>query len=104
MRQYEQDILAAGKALADATLAEMVIEDTRPIKKVEAIGRIIGTTNHATGKPHSASSAEALVELDGEYAEVLKAKRAAVYARIVAKANYEATLAAARLGAMEAVV
>lgn len=104
MREYAQDIAEAGLSLAEATLREMAIEDTRPLVKAEAIRRLVGTENPANGKLHSASSAEAVVEMDAEYAATLKAKREAVFQKIVARANYDASVAAARLATMEVAV
>ena len=99
MRQYEQDIQRAGIALADATLREMALEDERVFMKVAAIGRLLAEVNPATGKPHSATSASDVVGTDAEYKQHLGFIRQATYTKIVARANYEATLAAARAGA-----
>ena len=94
-----QAIVTAGDRLADATEAELALEDVRPLIKLEAILRLVGTTNVASGKPHSASSAEAAVETDAEYAFHRERQRAATVARIKARAYYEATIARARLAA-----
>lgn len=105
MRQYEQEIRVAGMALAHATLHEMGLEDERVFVKQAAIQRLLAEPNPATGKPHSATSASDVVGTDAEYKQHLSFIRQATFAKIVARANYEATLAAARLGAeVEAVV
>jgi len=53
--------------------------------------------NKLTGKPHSFSSAEAVVHTDDIYAEHLKKLREAARDRIVAKGRYDAAVAAAKL-------
>jgi hypothetical protein len=105
MRQYEQEIQRAGMELANATLRELALEDERVFVKQAAIGRLLAEPNPATGKPHSATSASDVVGTDAEYKQHLSFIRQATFTKIVARANYEATLAAARLGAdMAAVV
>lgn len=94
---YAQAIVTAGDRLAAATDLEMTLEDTRPAAKQLAVLRIVGTVNPATGKAHSASSAEAVVETDEEYAAYRARQRAAVVERIKARAYYEASIARARL-------
>ena len=78
-------IVEAGEAYGRAVRAEMQIEDERPLAKLEAITRLMALPNALTGKPHSASSAEAIVETDAAYAAYLSAKRDAVVAKITAK-------------------
>lgn len=56
---------AAGAALAQALCEEQTAEDGRAAAKVAAIRRLMDAgPNALTGKPHSASSAEAIVETD----------------------------------------
>lgn len=83
-RQITQ-IVEAGEAYGEAVHAEMQIEDERPLAKLEAIKRLMALPNELTGKPHSASSAEAVVETDLTYAAYLCAKREAVVEKIRAK-------------------
>lgn len=90
-------ITAAASALADATADEMRLEDERPVVKQRAILALVGTDNPTNGKPHSASSAEAVVEAHADYAAHRLAQRDAVVARIMARGRYEAAVAAARL-------
>jgi len=97
-------IEAAGEALASAVENEMMLEDNRIGKKMAAIERIISAgENPLTGKKHSFSSAEALVNTDGEYMEYLEQMRHAAVKRIRARATYEAAIVAgqmqARMGA-----
>lgn len=98
-RDYAGEIERAGRTYALAVADEMALEDQRPIVKQAAVLRLIGTPNPATGKPHSASSAEAVVESDEEYVTHRVQQRQAVYAKIVAAAQYEAAKARARLAA-----
>jgi hypothetical protein len=101
---YVKQIVDAGDILAQATKDEMTLEDMRANIKFAAIERIMHSgDNPLTGKPHSASSAEAVVNLDPEYAGYLTQLRDAVARKIRARAQYEAALVAARLK-MEAVV
>lgn len=61
-------IEAAAERLAAAHRAIQELEDGRPAEKSAAIRRLMQTENTETGKPHSASSAEKIVETDAEYA------------------------------------
>lgn len=94
---YAADIIATGEALAHAVAYEMEVEDNRPLAKFDAIKRIMGTTNELTGKPHSASSAESIVESDDEYRSYLLIKRTAVADKIRARAAFDAAVARAQL-------
>lgn len=88
---------------AAAVQHEMSLEDNRIALKMEAIDRIMKSgDNPMTGKPHSFSSAEALVNTDKEYAQYLAKQRDAVAERIMSKARYEAALAEARLHGSDA--
>lgn len=98
MTDFVKDIETAASNLADATNAEMRLEDERIAHKLAAIDRIMSAgENKFTGKPHSFSSAEALVNTDFDYQEYLSRLRAAVRDRIIARGNYDAALAAARI-------
>lgn len=91
-------IADAAQNLADATAAEMKLEDERITHKLAAIDRIMaGGDNQFTSKPHSYSSAEGIVNTDEQYQEYLGRIRAAVRDRIMARGRYEAALAEARL-------
>lgn len=92
------NIVAAADALAAATAAEMALEDSRITVKMAAIDRIMASgDNPNTGKPWSFSAAEAVVNSDDEYQAYLARQREAVRARIVARGNYDAAVAKARL-------
>lgn len=95
------DIETAANALAEATAAEQALEDNRINVKIAAIDRIMSAgDNQFTGKPHSFSSAEAIVNTDEEYQAYLERLRNAVRNRIIARGHYDAAVAAARLGAV----
>lgn len=94
------DIETATQSLLAAVLAEQTLEDNRINIKLAAITRIMAAgDNPLTGKPHSFSSAETIVGTDAEYQDYLERLRNAVRDRILAKGNYDAAVAAARLGA-----
>ena len=98
------DIHRASVRLADSIEAEQSLEDARINIKLAAIERIMARgDNQLTGKPHSFSSAEAVVNTDDEYQEYLERQRNAVRNRIIAKGVYDAAVAAARLGATQLV-
>jgi hypothetical protein len=98
------DIHRASVRLADSVEAEQSLEDARINIKLAAIERIMARgDNQLTGKPHSFSSAEAVVNTDDEYQEYLERQRNAVRNRIIAKGVYDAAVAAARLGATQLV-
>lgn len=61
------DVDAASNRLGRAIVAEMTLEDARALEKSAAVRRLMGTPNPETDKPHSASSAEKVVESDEEY-------------------------------------
>lgn len=69
------DVLAAAEVYAQAVVRIMELEDGRASEKSMAIRRLMQTTNDETGKQHSASSAEKIVELDSEYAAYRKQQR-----------------------------
>ena len=95
---YVQEIKDRGVTLADAVKIEMTLENRRHTVKLAAIDRIMKSgDNPLTGKAHSYSSAEALVTTDKQYAEYLDDIANAVRAKIIAKAQYDAALVAARL-------
>jgi hypothetical protein len=98
MSDYANKIEQAAVALANAVTAEMELEDTRHNVKLAAIESIMSSgDNKLTGKPHSFSSAEALVHTDDLYTAHLAKLRDAARARIVAKGQYDAAVIAATL-------
>ena len=94
-----EDIGHAAEYYARCTREEMELEEQRPALKRAAIARLMQTTNDLTGKPHSASSAEAIVETDTEYAAHRAKQIDAVCRKIEAKAIYESELIRAKLAA-----
>jgi hypothetical protein len=98
MSDYANKIEQAAVTLADAVVHEMELEDTRHVVKLNAIEYIMGSgDNKLTGKPHSFSSAEALVHTDDGYAAHLAKLRHAARDRILAKGRYDAAVIAATL-------
>ena len=94
------NIASATEKLAEATKNEMSLEHGKPVAKMQAISRVIKAgDNPLTGKPHSFSSAELLVEQDPEYSAHLAKMREAVENRILARGNYEAALIEAQMEA-----
>jgi hypothetical protein len=82
--QTLDDAIAALHEAADelgrAKMDEQYLEDARAEVKVEAIKRLMQQTNPLTNRPHSASSAADVVELDDEYVEHrTKQRDAALY-------------------------
>lgn len=99
---YAQDILDRGTELAVAVTREITLENGRHAIKLGAIDRIIKSgDNPLTGKPHSYSSAEAMVTTDEQYADYLDQLAQAAHSRIMARARYDAACAAARLATGE---
>lgn len=97
---FTTNIETAAARLADATVAEMALEDSRINAKLAAIDRIMSAgDNQLTGKPHSFSSAEGIVNTDAQYQDYLERQRDAVRQRIIARGAYDAAIAAARLHA-----
>jgi len=90
-------IESRGRTLGLAVETEMRLEYIRASLKLAAIGRIIGTENTLTGKPHSATSAEAAVETDQEYADLRLLQRTAARDTYIARSDYEAAKLTARL-------
>lgn len=90
-------ITMAGDMLGRAMAREAETQSQKGPKKAEAIRRLMGTPNSLTEKPHSASSAEAVVELDPEYFTFLKECRIAIAERYEAQANYDAAVLRAQL-------
>ena len=87
IRDYQ---VAAGRH-AKAVLDEMELLDQAGPEKDRAIQRLMGTPNPLTEKPHSASSAEKVVELDPGYRAFLQEKGGAVAKRLGAEADMKAS-------------
>ncbi len=83
-------IEAAADAYAIATKAEAVFEFDRANVKARAIRRLMETTNPATGKAHSASSAADAVHGDAEYDAHCFNVRNAAAATIIFRGRFEA--------------
>jgi len=90
-------IETAARQWGDAVMHEMELEDARQAIKMAAIGRIMTGENRMTGKPHSFSSAEAMVYSDENYASHLERLRIAAGARTLAQGVYHAAVANANL-------
>jgi hypothetical protein len=104
MTDFAHNITNAARELADATVAEMALEDSRITAKLAAIDRIMAAgDNTFTGKPHSFSSAEAIVNTDESYQTYLERQRYTARERIIARGAYDAAVAAARLAEKGAV-
>ena len=78
---------AAGKDYEAALIRENNLEAERTEWRTLAVQSLIGTDNPATGKPHSASSAEAAVGASAEYLA-----RGAALAELVARRHLTGTL------------
>jgi hypothetical protein len=97
-KELLENIASANGLYAKAVADEMKIEDNRIAVKMAAVNRIMTAgDNPLTGKPHSFSSAEALVNTDSEYAEYLGKLREATKQRILARGDYEMQILAAQL-------
>jgi hypothetical protein len=93
-------LVDAGNDLAISTQREMQLADGRALRKTAAIQRLMELENPETKKPHTATSAERVVEADVEYMNYRQVEHAAVVRRIQA----EAQLSAAKLRARLAIV
>lgn len=82
---------------ARLTKRESDLEAERCTVKSAAILRILGEQNPLNGKPHSATSAEAVVETDPEYRAYLATQSETVFAKNMAWAGMESFKLRARL-------
>jgi hypothetical protein len=97
-KNFADNITHAAAVLADAVRSESELEDNRIAVKMAAVERIMRSgDNPLTSKPHSFSSAEALVNTDDAYSDYLGQCRDAAHARMIARGNYDAALATARI-------
>ena len=85
-------IAAAGERLADATAAEMALEDQRALLKDAAIVHLVDTAQEK-----SATAAEKVVMKYEPYATHRQLQYDAVKARIRARAEYDTAVLNARL-------
>lgn len=86
------------RALAAATKEELELDHQRHVVKMQTIAKIVRSgDNPLTGKPHSFSSAELLVEQDPDYAQHMTKLREATEKRIIARGDYESALVEAQL-------
>ena len=94
-----ENIKTAAKNLSAAVRQQMTLEKDRHVVKMAAISRIVsGGDNPLTGKPHSFSSAEAVVHTDAEYdAHVVKIIDATCD-KLIAVGDYDAAVAEAQMG------
>ena len=90
-------LLAAADRVGKACVNEMELEDGRPAQKSAAVRRLMGTDNPETSKPHSASSAEKIVETDAEYAAYRRTQYSAVVEKARAYGERDAALLRAKL-------
>jgi hypothetical protein len=90
-------ITDAGERAATAHDRVTRLEDDRAKYKAEAIQRLMQTQNPLTGKLHSASSAEAVVETDELYASYRMMQREAEVERWRSLAAFSAAKLIARL-------
>jgi hypothetical protein len=95
--EFFADFERATESLATAFAREHETQSLKGLRKAEAIGRIIGTTDPLTQRPHSASSAEKVVEQDPEYFAFLAECRAAIVDRIRREGDYQGCLLRAQL-------
>jgi hypothetical protein len=95
----EQGLINAVDRLADAVEHELRLEDGRAAAKQEAISRLMQGPNPLTGKAHSASSAEAVVETDAQYAAYREQQYAARRATMKAEAYRDVWRFRARMAA-----
>lgn len=93
------DVLTAARQLGEAVSTLQRLEDERPIQKSAAIRRLMQQENPETNKPHSASSAEKVVESDAEYLAHRTRQAEAEVAKHEAFGRYEAAKLTARLEA-----
>lgn len=89
MEKAQATLTRAGEAYATALAEESRLHSLRGLEKAQAIGRIVGTEDPLTGRAHSATSAEKVVEQDGAYSLFLSECRASVITRIQRETEYE---------------
>lgn len=92
------EVMDRATEYASARDAELELEDERAGEKQSAIRRVMESgDNPLTGKAHSASSAEAVVETDASYADYKRKQRDATVRTIMTRARYEAAKYRAQL-------
>jgi len=90
-------VIDTGERVAQAMLHVATLEDGRALAKADAIRRLMEQPNAETGKMHSASSAEKIVESDAEYAAYRARQREVEVEKHRAWAAYEAAKLNAQL-------
>lgn len=94
-----ENIKTAAKKLSDAVRRQMTLEKDRHVIKMAAISRIVASgDNPLTAKPHSFSSAEAVVHTDAEYDAHLSNIIDATCDKLIAVGDYDAAVAEAQMG------
>lgn len=88
--EIRKDITEKAEALATATDDYLDLENRRVYEKIEAIKRIMAEPNELTGKAHSYSSAESVVNMDDAYMNYLDRCRRAQVDQLLARGRYEA--------------
>lgn len=83
--------MSASIALQHATRVEVEGERRKPVMRRNALLRLVGSLNPLTEKPHSASSAEPLVNDDAEFSAFLRGCTDAVIDRMAAETAVEVT-------------
>jgi hypothetical protein len=93
------NIRNAAKNLSDAVRRQMTLEKDRAAIKLAAISRIIASgDNPLTGKPHSFSSADAVVHTDADYDNHLSQLVDATCNKLIAVGEYDAAIAESNIG------
>ena len=95
--RLRESALALGRAKARV----MELESERVQLKAVLVGRLVGTENPLTKKPHSASSADDAAAIEASYAEHQMLQRQAVVAEQVAYGEWEVAKLFARLAGKE---
>lgn len=94
-----ENILQAAKQLSDAVRLQMTLEKEKAPLRLAAISRIVSAgDNPLTGKPHSFSSAEAVVHTDADYDAHLSKIIDATCDKLLAVGAYDAAIAEAHIG------
>lgn len=93
------NIRNAAQKLSAAVRAQMTLEKEKAPLKLAAISRIVAAgDNPLTGKPHSFSSAEAVVHNDAEYDAHITKIIDATCDKLLAVGEYDAAIAESHIG------
>ena len=85
----KKSLIEKSEAYARATDDYLDLENRRVHEKIAAIKRIMEKPNDMTGKAHSFSSAEAIVNTDDTYMNYLDRIRRAQVDQLLARGQYE---------------